>query len=191
MRVSREKFAENRQKILDVAGVMFREHGFDGVGVADIMKACGLTHGGFYGHFQSKDDLQLEVSRALIARVETRWKTLIAEAPDRPLEALLNHYVSWCAVDDPGNSCVFVSLMEEVSRSSGSVRDRARRYAGRAPQERVHDAVLDDGGRQPRPRRRKPGAGRSVSVDDAGKACASAHIERLRTGMFDLAVAGV
>lgn len=123
MRVSREKFAENRQKILDVAGVMFREHGFDGVGVADIMKACGLTHGGFYGHFQSKDDLQLEVSRALIARVETRWKTLIAEAPDRPLEALLNHYVSWCAVDDPGNSCVFVSLMEEVSRSSGSVRE--------------------------------------------------------------------
>src|ERR1700752_3542616 len=115
MRVSREKFAENRQKILDVAGVMFREHGFDGVGVADIMKACGLTHGGFYGHFQSKEDLQLEVSRALIARVEIRWKALIAGAPDRPLEALLDHYVSWCTVDNPGASCVFVALMEEVS----------------------------------------------------------------------------
>ncbi|MEX2697137.1 TetR/AcrR family transcriptional regulator [Rhizobium mongolense] len=122
MRVSREKFAENRQKILEVAGVMFRENGFDGVGVADIMKACGLTHGGFYGHFQSKEELQLEVSRALIARVEVRWKALIADASDRPLEALLDHYVSWCSVDNPGSSCVFVALMEEVSRSSGAVR---------------------------------------------------------------------
>lgn len=122
MRVSREKFAENRQKILEVAGVMFRENGFDGVGVADIMKACGLTHGGFYGHFQSKEELQLEVSRALIARVEVRWKALIADASDRSLEALLDHYVSWCSVDNPGSSCVFVALMEEVSRSSGAVR---------------------------------------------------------------------
>jgi TetR/AcrR family transcriptional repressor of nem operon len=123
MRVSREKFAENRQKILETAGIMFRENGFNGVGVADIMKACGLTHGGFYGHFQSKEELQLEVSRALIARVEIRWKELIAKSPERPLEALLEHYVSWCAVDDPGNSCVFVSLMDEVSRSTGAVRE--------------------------------------------------------------------
>ena len=123
MRVSREKFAENRQKILETAGVMFRESGFNGVGVADIMKACGLTHGGFYGHFQSKEDLQLEVCRALIARVEIGWKQLIAEAPDRPLEALLEHYVSWCAVDNPGSGCIFVALMEEVSRSSGAVRE--------------------------------------------------------------------
>ena len=123
MRVSREKFAENRQKIIQAAGVMFRENGFDGVGVADIMKACGLTHGGFYGHFQSKDELQVEVSRALVARVEVRWKELIAGSPDRPLEALVEHYVSWRAVDDPGNSCVFVSLMDEVGRSTGAVRE--------------------------------------------------------------------
>jgi len=123
MRVSREKFAENRQKIIEAAGVMFRENGFDGVGVADIMKSCGLTHGGFYGHFQSKDELQIEVSRALVARVEVRWKELIAGSPHRPLEALLEHYVSWCAVDDPGNSCVFVSLMDEVARSRGAVRE--------------------------------------------------------------------
>jgi TetR/AcrR family transcriptional repressor of nem operon len=123
MRVSREKFAENRQKILETAGVMFRENGFNGVGVADIMKACGLTHGGFYGHFESKEDLQLEVSRALITKVEIRWKELIAEAPDRPLEALLDYYVSWRAIDNPGSSCVFVALMEEVSRSSGAVRE--------------------------------------------------------------------
>ncbi len=62
MRVSREKFAENRERILDAAARLFREKGYDGVGVADIMKAAGLTHGGFYGHFASKDDLIAQAS---------------------------------------------------------------------------------------------------------------------------------
>ena len=57
MRVSREQMAENRERILDTAATLFRERGFDRVGVADVMKAVGLTHGGFYGHFSSKDDL--------------------------------------------------------------------------------------------------------------------------------------
>jgi TetR/AcrR family transcriptional repressor of nem operon len=122
MRVSREKFAENREKILTAASVLFRENGFDGVGVADIMKAAGLTHGGFYGHFESKDDLALEVSRKLIERVEERWRELIVGHPDRPLQALLDHYIHWRTVDDPGGSCVFASLIQEVSRSEGAVR---------------------------------------------------------------------
>ncbi len=81
MRVSREKFAENREKILQVAGVLFRENGFDGIGVAEIMKACGMTHGGFYGHFESKEDLALEVSRDLIEKVKIRWNEIIAQPP--------------------------------------------------------------------------------------------------------------
>jgi TetR/AcrR family transcriptional repressor of nem operon len=122
MRVSREKFAENREKILGVAGVLFLEKGFESTGVAEIMKAAGLTHGGFYGHFQSKEDLALEVSRALIERVKIRWNEIIAGAPGAPLDALLNHYLSRCSVDDPGGSCVFASLVQEVSRSQGAVR---------------------------------------------------------------------
>jgi TetR/AcrR family transcriptional repressor of nem operon len=122
MRVSREKFAENREKILTAASVLFRENGFDGVGVADIMKAAGLTHGGFYGHFESKDDLALEVSRKLIERVEERWREQIVDHPERPLHALLDHYIHWRTVDDPGGSCVFASLIQEVSRSEGAVR---------------------------------------------------------------------
>ncbi|MBB3658973.1 TetR/AcrR family transcriptional repressor of nem operon [Rhizobium sp. BK650] len=122
MRVSRQKFAENREKILTAASVLFRENGFDGVGVADIMKAAGLTHGGFYGHFESKDDLALEVSRKLIERVEERWREQIASQPERPLQALLDHYIHWRTVDDPGGSCVFASLTQEVSRSEGAVR---------------------------------------------------------------------
>lgn len=57
MKVSRERVAENRQKILEAASHLFRARGFDSVTVAEVMKAAGLTHGGFYGHFKSKDDL--------------------------------------------------------------------------------------------------------------------------------------
>jgi TetR/AcrR family transcriptional repressor of nem operon len=57
MKVSRDQMAENRRRILEVASRLFREKGFDAVSVAEVMKAAGLTHGGFYGHFSSKDDL--------------------------------------------------------------------------------------------------------------------------------------
>lgn len=57
MRVSREQVAINRQKILEAASRLFREHGYDAVTVADVMSAAGLTHGGFYGYFKSKDEL--------------------------------------------------------------------------------------------------------------------------------------
>ena len=57
MRVSREQAAANRERIIDAAASLFRAKGFTGIGVADIMKAADLTHGGFYGHFTSKDDL--------------------------------------------------------------------------------------------------------------------------------------
>lgn len=57
MKVSREQMAQNRSRILTEAGRLFREKGFDAVSVAEVMKAADLTHGGFYGHFRSKDDL--------------------------------------------------------------------------------------------------------------------------------------
>ena len=57
MRVSREQVAENRHKILEAASRLLRARGLEAVTVAEVMKAAGLTHGGFYGHFKSKDDL--------------------------------------------------------------------------------------------------------------------------------------
>ncbi|TCR63622.1 TetR family transcriptional regulator [Bosea sp. BK604] len=60
MKVSREQMALNRQRILEEAGRLFRARGFESVTVAEVMKAAGLTHGGFYGHFESKDDLIAE-----------------------------------------------------------------------------------------------------------------------------------
>ncbi len=60
MKVSRERAAENRERIVDVASRLFRERGFEAIGVAALMKAAGLTHGGFYGHFESKEDLEVQ-----------------------------------------------------------------------------------------------------------------------------------
>ena len=68
MRVTRERAAAHREKILDAAGTLFRERGFDGIGVADIMEEVGLTHGGFYGHFASKEDLAAETTARVVGR---------------------------------------------------------------------------------------------------------------------------
>ena len=62
VRVTHKQAAANREKVLDVAGTLFRERGFEGIGVADIMKRVALTHGGFYGQFGSKDDLTAETT---------------------------------------------------------------------------------------------------------------------------------
>ena len=71
MRVTRAQAAANREKILDVAGALFRQRGFDGIGVADIMRRAGSTHGGFYGRFDSKDDLAAEITTRILGR--TGW----------------------------------------------------------------------------------------------------------------------
>src|SRR5678816_4144803 len=66
VKVTREQAAANRERVLEVAGALFRERGFDGIGVADIMKRAGLTHGGFYGQFRSKGDLAAEITTRVL-----------------------------------------------------------------------------------------------------------------------------
>src|SRR5258705_3763882 len=68
VRVTRKQAAANREKVLDVAGTLFRERGFDGIGGAGIMKRAGLTHGGFYGQFASKDDLAAETTARVVGK---------------------------------------------------------------------------------------------------------------------------
>jgi TetR/AcrR family transcriptional regulator, transcriptional repressor for nem operon len=122
MRVSREKCAENRERVLLAAGALFQEKGFDGVAVAEIMKAVGLTHGGFYGHFESKDDLEAQASRAGFARSTKKWRDIAARAPDRPFSALVRHYLSERHRDDPADGCALPCLAGEASRQSPAVR---------------------------------------------------------------------
>ena len=122
MRVSRQKAAETRERIIDAAGALFRAKGFDGVGVADIMKAADLTHGGFYGHFASKDDLAAQASQRAMARAAENWAKIIAEAGAHPFAALLEHYLSPRHRDDPGHGCAFAALSVDTARCGAPVR---------------------------------------------------------------------
>jgi TetR/AcrR family transcriptional repressor of nem operon len=122
MRVSRAKAAEHRDRIIDAAGALFRAKGFGGIGVADIMKAADLTHGGFYGHFASKDDLVAQASRRTMARAAANWTRLVEAAPDSPYAALLEHYLSPKHRDDPGKGCAFAALGNDAARSGKVVR---------------------------------------------------------------------
>lgn len=122
MRVSREKAAEHRERIIEAAGALFRAKGFDGIGVADIMKAADLTHGGFYGHFSSKDDLVAQSSKRSMARAAENWSKIAATDPTEPFAALLKHYLSPQHRDEPGKGCAFAALGNDAARSGKVVR---------------------------------------------------------------------
>ena len=116
MRVSREKATENRERIVETAARLFRENGFDGVGIDAIMKEAGLTHGGFYGHFASKDDLAAEaVARALERSAEH-------ESRFSDLGALVADYLSERHRADRANGCAVAALGGDVARQCAGVR---------------------------------------------------------------------
>ena len=78
MRVSRVQAAENRQAVIDVASRLYREHGFDGIGLKDLMKGAGLTQGAFYKQFASKEDLAAQASRRALERASDRVSAAVA-----------------------------------------------------------------------------------------------------------------
>src|SRR3954465_15466881 len=88
MKVSREQAAANRERIVETAAQLFRERGFEGIGVADLMNKAGLTHGGFYGHFASKEDLIAEASARALMRSLAALSTVAERAPGDPLAAV-------------------------------------------------------------------------------------------------------
>ena len=120
MRVTREQAAANREKVLHVAGTLFRQHGFDGIGVADIMKRVGLTHGGFYGHFPSKDDLAAESCARVLG--SEGWVERLTGTSKPSLGALIDAYLSADHRDDPGHGCLMAAVGSDVARQPRPVR---------------------------------------------------------------------
>lgn len=105
MKVSREQMAENRRRILDVASRLFKEKGFDAVSVAQIMKAAGMTHGGFYGHFSSKDDLV----------AQTLAHALAADSFGKgEFSDFVRSYLAPRHRDNPGNGCPTAGLAAAI-----------------------------------------------------------------------------
>jgi TetR/AcrR family transcriptional regulator, transcriptional repressor for nem operon len=128
MKVSREQAAQNRERILDAAAQLFRERGFEGIGVADLMKEAGLTHGGFYGHFSSKDDLIAQASARELTRSLAHWSKFAERASGDPLSAVADAYLTRSHRDNPGAGCVLAALGPDVSRQGSPVRSAVTDY---------------------------------------------------------------
>lgn len=128
MRVSREQAADNRERIVEAAARLFREQGFDGIGVADLMKEAGLTHGGFYGHFASKEALIAEASVRALTGSLAAWRTLADRASGDPLAAVAGAYLTSRHRDHPGAGCLLAALGPDVSRQGRPVRRAVTGY---------------------------------------------------------------
>lgn len=128
MKVTREQAAQNRERIVETAAQLFRERGFDGIGVADLMKEAGLTHGGFYGHFSSKEDLIAEAAARALTGSLTLWSKLADRTSGDPLSAVAGAYLSRKHRDDPGAGCLLAALGPDVSRQGPSVRRAVTGY---------------------------------------------------------------
>jgi len=119
MKVSRAQAEENRERILDSAAKLFRERGFDGVGLNELMQSAGLTRGGFYGHFESKDDLAAQACARALQSNRELWKL----QTDQSLDAWVKAYLSDLHRDHPGQGCAFAALASDAARSGPAVRE--------------------------------------------------------------------
>jgi len=127
MRVTKQRAAENRERVIDEAAKLFRAKGFDGVGVAELMAAAGLTHGGFYNHFGCKEDLEAAAMGRVFERSVARIAEVaaIADADERRRAFALycERYVSVTARDASAASCPMVAFAGDVSRQAAPVRE--------------------------------------------------------------------
>ena len=122
MRVSRIQDAENRQTVINVASRLFRERGFDGIGLKDLMEGAGLTQGAFYKQFESKEDLAAQASRRALESASERWSAAIAENPDDPLGAVIAFYLSAGHREEKLDGCPVVALGSDAARQGAGVK---------------------------------------------------------------------
>ena len=125
MRYSAEHKAQNHENIILVAARSFREHGGDSSGIGTVMKKVGLTKGGFYRHFKSKDDLFVE---AVAQALDETGRGMVEAAESAPegqaLRAMIERYLSPDHANSPGSGCVRSALGPELARKPLAVRKR-------------------------------------------------------------------
>ncbi|HEY1502865.1 MAG TPA: TetR/AcrR family transcriptional regulator [Stellaceae bacterium] len=127
MRITREETEKNRARIVAAAAQLFGERGFDGVGVVELMQAAGLTHGGFYNHFDSKEGLESAVCDAAFEAAVTRLEqieseTATASRKRAALAAYIAHYLSTTVRDAPAPRCPMVALTGDAARHGTDIR---------------------------------------------------------------------
>jgi TetR/AcrR family transcriptional regulator, transcriptional repressor for nem operon len=123
MRYSKEHKQETHERIVRKASVRLREKGAHGVGVADLMKEAGLTHGGFYAHFASREALVIEAFNYAMDRSTARWRQLAEETPpEKRFAAIVESYLTTIHRDDPGHGCAVPTLGPDIAREGAKAR---------------------------------------------------------------------
>lgn len=122
VRSSRKQAAANRDRVIAAAAQAFRERGFDGIGVAALMREAGLTHGGFYSHFASKEELMALACRRAVDDMLVEWRRWAAASPGDPFGAIARPYLSAEHRDQPGLGCLMAALGPESARQGAEVR---------------------------------------------------------------------
>jgi TetR/AcrR family transcriptional repressor of nem operon len=122
MGYSKAQKAKTHERIVKLASKRFREEGLAGIGIAELMKEAGLTVGGFYKHFDSRDDLVAEA----VSSAFGGWKRRVeaAKSGGAPLsyEKLIDEYLNEAHRDNPGTGCAFSALAPEIARSDKRIR---------------------------------------------------------------------
>ena len=126
-RVSRAEAESHREQITDASSRLFKERGINGVSVADLMGAAGLTHGGFYGHFESKDALAGVAVAHAFGQSAERWRKRVAAERDAPAgrATLIDRFLTPRSLKDVGTSCPSVSMATDVAREPAGAPIRA------------------------------------------------------------------
>jgi TetR/AcrR family transcriptional repressor of nem operon len=122
MRVSRAQAEKNHQNVINEASRLFREKGFDGIGLKDLMKGAGLTQGGFYKQFESKEDLIAQASHRAMDLATERWSDALAANPNAALEAIIGFYLSTDHSEDRSEGCPIVALGGDAARQGADVK---------------------------------------------------------------------
>jgi TetR/AcrR family transcriptional repressor of nem operon len=146
-RASKQQADQHKTAITEASARLFREHGVDNVSVAELMAAAGLTHGGFYGHFDSKEELAGEACRWAFARSAERWKKRIADKDNLTVAraALTDAYLSAQARSGPDGSCPATTLAADVARKAPDAPIRSAYASGIEELLKILAAVQDTG----------------------------------------------
>ena len=147
MRYSDTHKDETHERLLKIAGRALREKGPDGVAVADVMKQAGLTHGGFYAHFKSKDALLVEALEGVFSHAKQKFRGATEGMPPRhALAAYIEFYVSQRHRDNPANGCPVTALNSDLPRQSKAFRkafDGGAKMLVSSMEARIRDAGIE------------------------------------------------
>jgi len=163
VRVTKAQSQANRERIVETASVLFRERGFDGVGLVDLMAAAGLTHGGFYKHFGSKAELMTEASANSLARS-------LSNAESLDVQGFIDLYFSRDHRDGRGDGCTMAALCGDAARQPEELR--------RAFADGIERTLSALGERYPTVEDAAPGEARAKMIDLLAHAVGAVMLSR-------------